>query len=57
MKVTVELNLDQATNLERWLSYDEGIIQNNDYPKTDSMNAYVERIRQRVLKALAKAKS
>lgn len=53
--ITIKLTTSQALYLYRTLSYDEGYVQDNSYPKSYPTNAYVERIRQRIGKELAPA--
>lgn len=54
MNITITLTEDQAQSLNNWLSYGAGWIQNNDYPKSDKRNAFVERIRQKIVRAQLK---
>lgn len=53
-RITVTLTEDQARSLEKILRYDENWVQNNDYSKSDSGNAFWERIRRKIATELYK---
>lgn len=55
--ITVKLTQDQATLLTWVLSYEANYVQNNDYPRGERNNAFVERIRVKISKELAKAEN
>lgn len=50
--ITIKLTEDQAKYLMEILSYGEGWVQNNELPKSDPQNAFIERIRSKLYLAL-----